>query len=253
LVAASVALGNNQRTRRAHVATLVERAERLEHERDQQAQIAAAAERTRIAREMHDVIAHSLAVIVALADGATAKLEAEPERAGRAIRDISDVGRQALGDTRRLLGILRTEQSDDGFAPQPGIEQISELLSQVRSTGLDADLTVEGTILAIPPGAELTAYRIVQEAITNTLKHASGATKVQARVRYLPPHLEILVTDDGRGRLPGGATTSSGHGLIGMRERVAPYGGTVEAGQGPTGGWTVRATIRVTDSTGAPS
>jgi signal transduction histidine kinase len=263
LVAAAFLLGVNVRTRRAHMATLVERAERLEHERDQQARMAAAAERTRIAREMHDVLAHSLAVMVSLADGAAAKLTSEPERAADALAHVSDLGRQSLGDTRRLLGVLRADDSAGNRAgttagpgpgaevsPQPDVGQIDDLVARVRATGLDASLEVTGDRFDIPPGAGLTVYRIVQEALTNSVKHAAGAHRVQVRLRYEAPELGIEVDDDGLlpWPPPGGAPAPvpvPGHGLAGMRERASVHQGSVAAGPRRDGGWRVEAHLPV--------
>ncbi len=167
--------------------------------------IAAAAERTRIAREMHDIIAHSLAVIISLADGAAAKLRGDPEQATAAIRSVSDIGRQALNDTRRLLGVLHTEATSGALAPQPGVAQVVELLEQVRATGLEASLSIAGHQRPLPPGIELAAYRIVQEATTNALKHAVGATALAVALDYGLDELVVSVADDGRGgqRVPG--------------------------------------------------
>ena len=152
---------------------MTERAGRLERERDQQAQIAAAAERTRIAREMHDVIGHQLAVIVSLADGAAAKLASDPPRAAAAIASVADVGRQALGETRGLLGVLRADGSGDGLAPQPGLAGLGDLVAQTRATGLAATLDCAGDAAGLAADIQLAVYRIAQEAITNTLRHAS--------------------------------------------------------------------------------
>jgi signal transduction histidine kinase len=242
LAAVAALLGANLRSRRAHLAELTERAARLELERDQQAQIAAAAERTRIAREMHDVIAHSLAVIVAMADGAGAKLAREPDRAGAAIQAVSDVGRQALGETRRLLGVLRDQDGAVDLAPQPGLLRLDELVSQLRAAGLDAVLKLDGRRFEVTPGAELTVYRVAQEAATNTLKHAQRATGLRIRVVFDQPRVMVEVSDDGTGP-PNRPPARGGHGLAGMRERVALYSGTVEAGPAPGGGWVVRACL----------
>jgi signal transduction histidine kinase len=248
LVAAAFLAGANIRARRAHVLSLVERAARLEFERDQQAQIAAAAERTRIAREMHDVIAHSLAVIVALADGANAKLRRDPDQASRALRGVAETGRQALDDTRRLLGVLHTGPPSDPSGPQPGIGQISGLVEQAAATGLRAELQVDGEPFAVGSGPGLSAYRIVQEAITNTLKHADGATQVLVRLRYSGRNLEIEVRDDGRpGPAPPARDRPAGFGLEGMRERAAIYDGGLSAGPLSGGGWEVRVTMRITE------
>jgi signal transduction histidine kinase len=255
LIAAALLLGTNHRAGQAHIATLEERADRLERERDQQTQIATAAERTRIAREMHDVIAHSLAVMISLADGAAAKLRTDPRRAEAAIRNVADLGRQALADTRRLLGILRTSDTGDDLAPQPGFAQLPDLLEQVRATGIDATLTTEGPRRELAAGAELTVYRIVQEATTNTIKHASGATRVAVTVSYGTEGVDVTVSDDGSlADDPGAAgrntSNSSGHGLSGMQERASIYGGTVTAGPTPSG-WTVRARLPIKTAAGA--
>jgi signal transduction histidine kinase len=246
LAAASLLLGVSVRHWRNSLSTLTERAEQLERERDQQARIAAAAERTRIAREMHDVVAHSLSVMVTLSEGAALKQAAEPERAKRAMRQVSATGHQALGEMRRLLGVLRTEDAPEPLQPQPGLAQLDGLLGQVRATGLAAELTVTGlavTGLAVtlPPGAELTVYRIVQEALTNTLKHAAGPTRVRVAIACRPDAVTVDVHDDGAPRPAG--PRASGHGLAGMRERAAVYDGAVSAGPDPAGGWRVHARL----------
>lgn len=250
LVVAALVSGLYVRARRLYVAGLVERAARLEFERDQQALLAAAAERARISREMHDVVAHSLAVVVSLANGATAKLGRDPEQSREAIESIAELGRQALADTRRLLSVLRTEGGAAARAPQPGIEEIADLVDRAASTGLAATLAVCGDPVPVPAGPALSAYRIVQEAITNAVKHAEGATTVAVGLAWTPRRLEIAVTDDGCGNRPS-ADTASGFGLAGMRERAALYGGTATAGPGPAGGWKVTATIPITER-GAP-
>ncbi len=254
LVAASLLLGVSVRHWRNSLSTLTERAEQLERERDQQARIAAAAERTRIARDMHDVVAHSLSVMVTLSEGAALKQAAEPERARRAMRQVSATGHQALDEMRRMLGVLRTEDAPEPRQPQPGLAQLDGLLDQVRATGLAAELTVTGlaaTGLAavMPPGAELTVYRIVQEALTNTLKHAAGATRVTVAITCRPGAVTVDVHDDGTRRQaraagPGpGGPGLTGHGLTGMRERAAVYDGAVSAGPDPAGGWRVHARL----------
>jgi signal transduction histidine kinase len=249
LVAVALLLGANVRARRAHVNSLLERAARLEIERDQQAQIAAAAERTRIAREMHDVIAHTLAVIVALVDGASAKLYRDPEQAGRALQNVADLGRQTLDDTRRLLGVLRTSPAPESRLPQPGIPEIAGLLEQVSATGLEVAMQVHGAPVPLPPGPALTAYRIVQEATTNVLKHATGATTVVIKLHYRARSLDLEVHNDGpvvqaQGVARAGPT---GFGLAGMRERAAIYDGSVSAGPDPSGGWIVRARLSLAE------
>jgi len=246
LAVASLLLGVSVRHWRNSLSTLTERAEQLERERDQQARIAAAAERTRIAREMHDVVAHSLSVMVTLSGGAALKQAAEPERARRAMRQVAATGHQALDEMRRLLGVLRTEDAPEPRQPQPGLAQLDGLLDQVRATGLAAELTVTGLAVtglaaAMPAGAELTVYRIVQEALTNTLKHAAGPTRVSVGIACRPDAVTVDVHDDGA-RRPAGPR-ASGHGLAGMRERAAVYDGAVSAGPDPAGGWRVRARL----------
>jgi signal transduction histidine kinase len=239
-VVAAAMLGINVRHRRNALRALTQRAAQAERERDQQATIAAAAERTRIAREMHDVVAHSLSVMVTLSEGAVRKQAAEPERAGQAMRQVSVTGRQALGEMRRLLGVLHVEQAPDDRHPQPGLTQLDDLLDQVRSTGLTVASAVTGAPADMPPGAELTVYRIVQEALTNTLKHATGARRVSVAITYGSGFVTIDVHDDGA--LSAGRP-NAGHGLAGMRERAAVYAGQVSAGPDPSGGWRVRANL----------
>jgi signal transduction histidine kinase len=245
VVVAALVCGLYVRARRAHIAGLVERAARLEFERDQQAQLAAAAERARMSREMHDVVAHNLAVMVSLANGATAKLGRDPQQSREALESIAEIGRQALADTRQLLSALRTGDCAAQRPPQPGIEQIADLVARAAATGLAATLTISGDPVPVAAGPALSAYRIVQEAITNAVKHAVGATTVAVELAWTPGCLDITVTDDGHGngQAPG---VPSGLGLAGMRERAALCGGTATAGPGQRGGWTVTATIPVT-------
>ena len=248
LVAASLLLGVSMRHRRNSLSALTQRAEQLERQRDQQAAIAAAAERTRIAREMHDVVAHSLSVMVTLSEGAALKQAAEPERASQAMRQVSATGHQALDEMRRLLGVLRTEDFPDCRQPQPGMAQLDGLFDQVRATGLAAELTVTGTPAAMPPGAELTVYRIVQEALTNALKHASSPTLISVTIACQPGSVAVAVHDDGGECSGQPESRAPGHGLTGMRERAAVYGGTVTAGPAPDGGWQLRARLPLTSS-----
>jgi signal transduction histidine kinase len=244
VIVAALACGLYVRARRAHLASLVERAVRLEFERDQQALLAAAAERARISREMHDVVAHSLAVVIALANGAAAKLARDPEQSREALESISELGRQALADTRRLLSVLRTEDPAEARSTQPGIGQIADLVGNAAAAGLSATLTVRGDPVPVAAGLALSAYRIVQEAITNAVKHARGAAAVAVGLTWTPGCLEITVTDDGHGSgQPAGSP--DGLGLAGIRERAALYGGTATAGPRQHGGWTVTATIPV--------
>jgi signal transduction histidine kinase len=238
LATAAYVLGTSTRTRRALLASLHERAERVERERDQQVQLAAAGERARIARELHDVVAHNVSVMIALADGASYAVDDDPGRAKSAMRTASRTGRQALGELRRLLGVLRDGDGDAQFAPQPGLAQLDELLQDVRSAGVSVGYEVTGRPAApLPAGLELAVYRIVQEALTNTLKHAGPAAEAQVRIRYGPDVLEVEVVDTGR-RAPQPPADGSA-GLRGMRERAAVYDGELTAGPRPGGGWRV--------------
>ena len=244
-------LGDSMQWRRGYYRGLEERAARLERERDAQAQIAAAAERARIARGLHDVVAHNVSVMVVQADGAAFALETSPERTRQALTAISRTGRQALAEMRSLLGVLRSAD-DHGpeLAPQPGVEQLAGLLEQTRAAGVPVSFTVEGVPRPLPPGAALTAYRIVQESLTNARKHGGLAVTAAVTLRFCEEQLVIKVTDDGRRRAAGNGGDGDGvrgdglgHGLIGMRQRADVYGGTVTAGPHPGGGWRVTATL----------
>ena len=237
--------GDSMRYRRAYYVALEERAARLEAERDAQAKVSAAAERARIARELHDVIAHNVSVMVVQADGASYALRTDPERARQALAAISGTGRQALAEMRRLLGVLRSGDSGADLAPQPGLDQVRELLEQARAAGLSVSLTMEGTPRPLGKGAELAAYRVVQESLTNTRKHGGVLAAAAVTLRYEPDGLVVQVTDDGRGdpAPAGGAGQGHGLGLTGMRERIAMYGGTVQAGPLPAGGYQVEARL----------
>ncbi len=241
LVVAAWSIGQLSRVRVSHEAALTERARLLEAERDQQAVIAAAAERARIAREMHDVVAHSLAVVVAQADGGRYAARADPAAAVRALETIAGTGRQALADMRGLLGVLR----EDGAArrtPQPGAGDLADLVEDLRAGGLDVRLEEHGERRPLPPSPGLAVHRIAQESLTNVLKHAGPRASAVVRVRWLEGAVALEVLDDGRGA---GAAPAppGGQGLVGMRERAALTGGSVEAGPAPGGGWRVRALV----------
>jgi signal transduction histidine kinase len=227
-------LGDNLRTRRAYLRELEARAERLEREQDESARRAAAEEQARIARELHDVLAHNVSVMVVQAAAANDVFETQPQRAREALRDIERTGRSALTELRRLLG--RVRQTD--FAPQPGLSELDALVEGVRAAGLPVSLRVEGEVDDLPAGLDLSAYRIVQEALTNAIKHA-GASAAEVRVRRTADEVELEVVDDGAG--PSG--NGRGQGLIGMRERASLLGGEVEAGPKPGGGFRVRAKL----------
>ena len=233
-------IGINIGNRRRYVVALIDRAAQLARERDQQSQIAVAAERSRIAREMHDIVSHGLTVMVTLADGSAATVGAQPERAADAMHQVAETGRQALGDMRRMLGLL-----DDGtpesrqLAPQPGVAEISALVDGFRTAGLPIRLSTQGSP-PVDPAEQLTIYRLVQESLTNVLRHSAGATAVTVDVAYTPTGVTVEVGNDG---LRTGPAAVGGHGLVGMRQRAALYGGTIESGPRPGGGWTVLATL----------
>jgi signal transduction histidine kinase len=231
-------LGDSMRYRRGYYAALEDRAARLEAERDAQAKVAAAAERARIARELHDVIAHHVSVMVVQADGAAYALRSDPKTTETALGAISRTGRQALNEMRHLLGVLRTDGERTQLAPVPGLGELRELLDQARAAGLAVTYTLSGTPRELPEGAELAAYRVVQESLTNTRKHAGLAASAAVTLRYEPGGLTVEVTDDG---LASPAPGSGGHGLAGMRERIEMYGGTVQAGPLERGGFRVVA------------
>jgi signal transduction histidine kinase len=234
-------LGDSMRYRRAYLRELEDRAARLERERGTQAQIAAAAERARIARELHDVIAHNVSVMVVQADGASYALHTEPERADQALAAISQTGRQALAEMRRLLGVLRAGDEQANLAPVPRLNQLRELLDQARDAGMSVSLSLDGAPRPLSEGAELAAYRVVQESLTNTRKHGGLAAAAAVGLSYQRDGLLVRVTDDGLGAAA--ADDGTGHGLTGMRERVELYGGTVQTGPLPSGGYQVTARL----------
>ena len=240
-------IGDYLRTRRAYVAQLEERAARLERERDQDRRLATDEERTRIARELHDVVAHDVSVIAIQAGAARAVQATRPEAAAQALGLIETTARETLIELNRLLGVLRGNNGATADRrPQPGISQLPGLVEQLRAAGLEVDARVEGEARPLSPAVDLSAYRILQEATTNVLKHAR-ARRVDIRVRYAETMLALDVRDDGGGdgRDP---AASSGHGLIGMRERVALFGGKLHAGRNRAGGFSVHARLPLTPS-----
>jgi signal transduction histidine kinase len=284
LVFTALLAGVVVRALRSQLDWLAERAQRLELERDQQASLAAVTERARIAREMHDVVSHNIQVMVTLADAASAAQATDPARAAEAIHEVSSTGRQALTDMRRMLGVLREEPAPVGtggsrggangsrrppFAPQPGLRELDALAERVRGTGLDVSIRRVGAPFEVSSAAGLTVYRVVQEALTNALKHAEEPTSVEVRLAFADPDVSVRITDDGRtavavpasargsgggtiggiggiGGNPNGRTAAAGggHGLAGMAERASAFGGTLKAGPRHTGGWEVEAMLR---------
>lgn len=252
---AALALGLMIRIRRAQLAGLRERAARLEVERDQRGRLAVAAERTRVAREMHDIVGHNLSVIITLADAGAYATAAAPERGQEALRLIGDTGRQALSELRRVLGVLREAdgpRAGPELSPQPGLKDVDALCEGVRAAGLEVVYRTAGDVDSLDSGVQLTVYRIVQEALTNTLKHAGAGSRANLSVVVADARLTIAVQDSGPPAPAGraGPANEEGHGLVGMRERAALYGGHVSAG--PAGpGWTVRAVLDLTPRGGS--
>ncbi|MEO3797195.1 histidine kinase [Nonomuraea sp. B10E15] len=232
------------RTRRHYLEGLEERAERAERERDQQARMAAAAERARIARELHDVVAHNVSVMVVQADGAGYALDHDPEQARLAVTTISRTGRAALAEMRKLVGVLReNESAATDYTPQPGLDGLEKM---VRESAVPARLRIGGSPADLPEGRQLAVYRIVQEALTNALKHGGPGVRADVEIDFTGPDLIIRVTDDGRGAAA--PTSHDGHGLIGMRERVGMYGGAVSAGPLQGGGFEVLARLPMAEA-----
>jgi signal transduction histidine kinase len=238
-------VGVTIRTRRAYVDSLEARAALLEREREDNARLAVALERSRIARELHDVVAHSVSVVVVQATAAERLVEMDPAGARDAMHAVASVGRDALAEMRRLLDVLREDDIAGGLVPQPGIEELRALARRMEDAGLPVELSVQGVERPLPASAALSVYRIVQEALTNTLRHA-GPARARVMLRYLPDALEVRVSDNGAGTARAEGTAphdGGGHGLIGMRERVALFGGELEAGPRPEGGYAVLARI----------
>lgn len=233
-------LGDLTNVRRRQLLDLADRNRRLEIEREQESRLAASAERARIAREMHDVVAHSLSVMIAQADGGRYAAAADPEAAGRVLTTISDTGRSALADMRRLLGVLRTGDDGTQVRPQPTLDDVPTLVATIDESGLPATLDTTGMPRRLPAGAELAIYRIIQESLTNTMKHGGPGTTARVRIEYSEPGITVRVHDDGRGA---GADMSDGlgNGIRGMHERATLYGGSVTAGPSTGGGFAVHA------------
>jgi signal transduction histidine kinase len=218
-----------------------ERALRAEREREERARLAVAEERARIARELHDVVGHSVSVMTVQASAVRRLLEPEQEREREALLIVEQTGREAMAEMRRMVGVLRRPEEAPALAPQPSLEHLDKLVEQARESGLPVTLKIEGDAVRLPAGVDLTAYRLVQEGLTNALKHAR-AQHAEVLVRYSNGFVELSVTDDGSGD---GGGDSGGHGLVGMRERISVYGGNLEAGPRPEGGFRLRATLPV--------
>ena len=250
-VTAAIALGLVVRIRRSQLAGLRERAAQLEIERDQRSMLAAAAERSRVAREMHDIVGHNLSVMITLADGGSYAAGVTPDRGAEALRLIGETGREAMGELRRMLGALREHTDAPQLSPQPGIADIDALCGRIRAAGPQVVYRTAGNIDTLDRGVQLAAYRIVQEALTNSLKHAGAETEALVSLGIADHRLRIRVQDSGPsiGADHAVEPAGDGQGLIGMTERAALYGGTVSAGPGPGGGWIVRTELDLTAPT----
>ena len=234
--------GRWMRRRRTEAQSMAGQLQVAQRDREARAAQAVAEERARIARELHDLVAHSMGIIVIQAQGAQRSLPHDPDRVAFALGAIESTGRNGMAEMRRLLSLLAAPEQPDATTPQPGLDRIPDLVGQVRSAGLDVELSLVGEERPVPPGVGLATYRIVQEALTNTLKHA-GSASAQVCVRHHADRVEVEVRDTGRA--PTTPRPGAGHGLVGMRERVALYGGTLEAGPADDGGFRVRALIPV--------
>jgi signal transduction histidine kinase len=247
LVAGVWVLGRNLRLRRAYFAELEDRAARLERARGTDARAARIEERSRIARELHDGVAHHVSVMTVQAGAARRIIDRDPGSAREAMSTIEEVGRTALSEMRRIVGVLRTERDADQagreLAPQPGLGDLGELLDHVRETGLSVQLWIEGEARTPSPGVDVAAFRLIQEALTNTLKHAGAQARAWVRLYYTDADLTVEIEDDGRGTatIVADGTENPGHGLVGMYERVALYGGELRIGPRVGGGFGVRA------------
>jgi len=219
-----------------------ERAAKAEHEREERARAAVAEERARIARELHDVVGHSVSVMTVQASGVRRLLRPDQDREREALLVVERTGREALAEMRRMVGVLRRPEEAPALAPQPSLDHLGRLVDQARDAGLPVELHIEGEAIQLPAGIDLTAYRLVQEGLTNVVKHAE-ATRAAVLVNYGDSYLEVTVTDDGKGV---GNGDGGGHGLVGMRERVSVYDGEIDAGPQPGGGYCLRAKLPLT-------
>ena len=234
--------GRTAHVRKAYLTGLEQRAADLERERDTQAALAVAAERARISRELHDDVAHGLSIMVLQAQGGAAELDHRPDRTRQALAAIVDTGRRALADTRRLLGALGPDDADSHWSPPPGVERLPRLVEQIRAAGRSVDLRIDGEPGPLPSAVDVAGYRIVQEALTNTIKHAGAGATATVVLSYRPDALELEIADDGQGP-QNQSTDHGGNGLRGMRERVAILGGAFQTGPAPNGGFRVHASL----------
>jgi len=244
-LALAYALGEGTRSRQAHLRTLRQRADDAEREQRQRLALATANERARIGRELHDVVAHSLTVMVAQAQAAIAAQHRHPQRATDAMHEVISVGRDSLSEMRRLVGAFRPAPDPErDLTPPTGIGDLPALVERIRAAGLPVRLTIDGAPASLPASVDLSAYRIVQEALTNTLKHAGAGTEAVVRLTLHPDHVDVWVTDDGAGP-PADQSAAQGNGLRGIAERVDLLGGTLSLGPGPGGGFAMHAQLPV--------
>lgn len=246
LIAAAMLLGEAARNRRAYISEVEQRAFDAERTREEEALRRVDEERIRIAREVHDIVAHSLSIVTVQAGAAAALIDTDPPRARESIEHIRSTGKEALGELRSMLDVLRTGEGNAPLAPAADITEVARLVQPVRDSGLAVDLTVHGDLASVPAFASVSAYRIVQEALTNSVRHA-GATSVQVALSLIAGRLEIEVLDDGSGPAEP-AAEDVGHGLRGMRERIDALGGAFMAGPAPTGGFRVYASVPLSRS-----
>ena len=254
LSVAAGGLGVAIRQRRALVTSMQERAARLERQRDQEGRLGAAAERARIAREMHDIVSHNLTVMIGLADGAVYALKGAPETSLAAMERVAGTGREALDEMRRLLGVLHEPTAAGSYEPQPGLDRLDSLLGRVEAAGIPVSIEVGGNPHALSDGLQLSVFRVAQEALTNTLRHAPRPTSAHLALRCGPGHVELEVNDTPAASavaVTGAPIAPDGRGLAGMRERAAAYGGRLEAGPKPEGGWRVCLVIDIAVGAGA--
>lgn len=243
ILGASYLAGREIASRQRQLIQQREKASQLERERESALKAAAAAERQHIARELHDVVAHSVSVMVVQAGAARKVLDDKPDAARESLMNVEAVGHETMAELRRLLGVLGTNGNEAPLAPQPGVNNLEMLVERVKDAGLPVQLRVEGDPVAVPPGVDVAVYRIVQEALTNALKYAGGAP-TDVTVHYAPGAIDVEVLDEGKLATP---ADGIGRGLTGMRERVALFGGTIEAGKRPEGGYAVRAHLPLTE------
>ncbi len=236
--------GDNLRNRRAYLDELEQKAVRTAHSRDLEARRAVSEERTRIARELHDVVAHSMSVMVVQAGAARRLLQDQPDQAAEAISAIESTGRESLNEMRRVLDVLRSDNDEIELAPAPSLQDLDRLVSQCADAGLPVTVETEGDPRPLPASIHLSAYRIIQESLTNSLKHA-GPARATVRLVYESEEFCVEVSDDGRGSATGPATTGNGQGLLGMRERVEAFGGSLRSGPASGGGFRVSARFPV--------